>query len=111
MVMGVFSSYERLKIVEWGILTVKILSRQILRALATIAGECEVVARYMVKRMRSSWWVSAYLFHIIRFTWLIRSATPSTAMRSADAGMTIKSAAARPLKASIAFPGGVSMSI
>src|SRR5437588_2690924 len=106
MVMGIFSSYERLKIVEWGILTVKIFSRQILRALATIAGEWEVVARYMVKRMRSSWWVRAYLFHMMRCTWLIRSATPSTAMRSAEAGMTIRSAAARPLKVSIAFPAG-----
>src|SRR3989440_2387471 len=92
--------------VEWGILTVKIFSRQIFRALATIAGEWLVVARYIVKRIRNSWCVRAYLFHIMRCTWLIKSATPSTAMRSAEAGMTIKTAAARPLKANKAFSCG-----
>src|SRR5947209_19276114 len=97
--------------VEWGIFTVRIFSRQIFRALATIAGEWEVVERYMVKRILNSWWESEYLFHMIRCTWLIRSATPSTAMRSAEAGMTIKSAAARPLNASMALPGGVAIKI
>ena len=29
-----------------------------------MAGEWDVVFRYMVKTMRSSWWVSANLFHI-----------------------------------------------
>src|SRR3954468_9994567 len=92
---GIFSSYDRAKIVEWGILTFKMLSRQIFRAFSTIAGEWFVVDRYMVNSIRSSWWERENLFHIIRCTWLIRSATPSTAILSAEAGMRIKSAAAK----------------
>src|SRR6266487_4932601 len=111
MATGVFSSYDRLKIVEWGIFTVNTLSRQIFRALAMIAGEWEVVDRYIVNKILSSWCVNEYLFHIIRWTWLIRSATPSTAMRSADATITMRSAAASALNASMALPGGESRRI
>ena len=39
----------------------RILSRHIFRAWVTIAGEWAVVARYMVKSMRSSWWESEYV--------------------------------------------------
>ena len=54
--------------------------------------------------------VADLINHVQRImTWLMRSATPSTAMRSAEAVMTIRSAAAKPLKANWALPGGVSI--
>ncbi len=63
--MGVCSSYDLEKTVAWGILKLSTLSRQILRALSTIAGEWEVVERYIVKRILSSWWLSDILDHMI----------------------------------------------
>ena len=77
-----------------------------------MAGECEVAERYIVKKMRSSWWVSANFHHMI--FWCVVDEACYAVNRyagSAEAGIRTKSAAAKPLKASMALPGGLSITM